>query len=259
MTATELPQRIAVLVAKLGAARSQLLAIRLRGVTSLNATLIDTISADVAGQPLRSVVRSFLTYAAAPPNSLALAIETAVAGMLTQQLDSVELVWTGPHGASSALRDTEQVLLEITALAQDRLTLCAFTAYKISSVAQAMRQALGRGVTIEFIHESPDESEGRILFDPTDALEAELRGSVLTYTWPRAQRPTNRLGQFGSLHAKFALADSAALFVTSANLTEHALRINMELGMLVRSSRLAQQMRRQLDKLLTSGTLERTR
>ena len=243
---------------ELGPARSQLLASRLQGVALLNTNSIAAISADVAGQGPRAAVRAFLAYAAVPPRALALAIETAVASMAMQERDTVELVWTGPHGTASALRDTEQVLLEITALARYRLTFCAFTAYKISSVAQAMKHALSRGVTIEFIHESPDESDGRIVFNPTDALEAELRASVLMYTWPRARRTRNNMGQFGSLHAKFALADSAALFVTSANLTEHALRINMELGMLVRSNRLAQQLRNQLDELLSSSILTRS-
>ena len=54
------------------------------------------------------------------------------------------------------------------------------------------------------------------------------------YVWPLDRRPKDRAGRYGSLHAKFAVADEAALLVSSANLTEYAFNFNMELGLLVR-------------------------
>lgn len=54
------------------------------------------------------------------------------------------------------------------------------------------------------------------------------------YVWPLERRPRDQAGRYGSLHAKFAVVDEAALLVSSANLTEYALNLNMELGLLVR-------------------------
>ena len=46
-----------------------------------------------------------------------------------------------------------------------------------------------------------------------------------------------REGRRGSLHVKCVVADSARMFVSSANLTEQALRLNMELGILLGGTR----------------------
>ncbi|MDQ3862958.1 MAG: phospholipase D-like domain-containing protein, partial [Actinomycetota bacterium] len=48
------------------------------------------------------------------------------------------------------------------------------------------------------------------------------------------RRPKDGAGRYGSLHAKFAVADETTLLVLSANLTEYALNLNMELELLVR-------------------------
>ena len=58
------------------------------------------------------------------------------------------------------------------------------------------------------------------------------------YVWPLDERPKDRAGRYGSLHAKFAVADEARSSVSSANLTEYAFNFNMELGLLVRGGHL---------------------
>jgi phosphatidylserine/phosphatidylglycerophosphate/cardiolipin synthase-like enzyme len=44
-------------------------------------------------------------------------------------------------------------------------------------------------------------------------------------------------GRRGSLHVKCVVADAERMFVSSANLTEQALRLNMELGILIAGTR----------------------
>lgn len=51
--------------------------------------------------------------------------------------------------------------------------------------------------------------------------------------WPHEQLPVDERGKRGVLHSKCAVADERMLFVSSANLTEHALNLNMELGVLI--------------------------
>src|SRR5215212_8465822 len=67
-----------------------------------------------------------------------------------------------------------------------------------------------------------------------DRVITDLRALSEVYIWPLDKRPKDGAGRYGSLHAKFAVADEAALFVSSANLTEYAFNFNMELGLLAR-------------------------
>lgn len=59
----------------------------------------------------------------------------------------------------------------------------------------------------------------------------------------------------GSLHAKCAIADKKHLFISSANLTEYALTLNMEMGLLVKSEDLARQVKEHIDSLIERGIL----
>ena len=55
------------------------------------------------------------------------------------------------------------------------------------------------------------------------------------------------------LNARFA--DSCKLFITSANLTQYAFTLNMEMGVLIQSRQLADQVKRQIEKLIEQGIL----
>jgi len=56
---------------------------------------------------------------------------------------------------------------------------------------------------------------------------------VRLWHWPTDRRPVLEHGH-AALHAKAAVADDYLAFVTSANLTGHALSENIELGVLLR-------------------------
>jgi len=57
------------------------------------------------------------------------------------------------------------------------------------------------------------------------------------------------------LHAKCVVVDRLDVYVSSANFTEAAQERNIEVGLLARSRRLAQQLTNQLDALLDAGLL----
>ena len=61
----------------------------------------------------------------------------------------------------------------------------------------------------------------------------------------------------GSLHAKCAVADQATAFISSANLTEYALSLNMELGMLVKGGSLPRELAAHLRGLIQGRILVR--
>lgn len=169
---------------------------------------------------------------------------------------NTELIWTGPspEGASMLLRRTDQALLEVIRSARTELLLVTFAAYKVDYVVEELVRAAQRGVRTCFVSESPEESEGRLLFSASRALDA-VRSQVTVYIWPRERRTRDSRNRVGSLHAKCAIADSDLLLISSANLTESALSLNMELGVLIRGGTLPGRVRSLWDRIIQSGEL----
>jgi len=65
------------------------------------------------------------------------------------------------------------------------------------------------------------------------------------------------LHQLRQTHFGGGLADGLWLFLSSANLTEYAFSINMELGMLITGGNLPSQVAANFDRLIEMGVLER--
>lgn len=167
----------------------------------------------------------------------------------------IELVWTGPESTVVPVRRTDRVLLQLIAQAQQEVITISFAVYKIPEIADALVAALNRGVNVRIIAETPASGASRIPYGVKAALGAQVLERSLLFTWPVEQRPKNAEGNCGSLHIKGCIVDSQHLFVTSANLTEYALTLNMEMGLLVHSQALATQVVQLLDSLIQQGVL----
>jgi phosphatidylserine/phosphatidylglycerophosphate/cardiolipin synthase-like enzyme len=74
------------------------------------------------------------------------------------------------------------------------------------------------------------------------------------FYWPLERRPRSAVGSYGSMHVKCAIADRAVALVSSANLTDHALELNMELGLLVHGA-LPSQLATHFEQLIWRGEL----
>jgi len=61
----------------------------------------------------------------------------------------------------------------------------------------------------------------------------------------------------GILHVKCAVADGRLLFLSSANLTEYAFNINMELGVLMTGGKMPVEVEKHFDMLISLGVLEK--
>lgn len=181
----------------------------------------------------------------------------AAAEVARERSESVELVWTGPAPALSTLRRTEQALLDVIGRAQRDLWLVSFSANRIDSVCQALLAAVGRGCDARLMLESPSESSGAIGWGGIDAMPREIRAACACYVWPREKRPKSRSGDLAKLHAKAAVADGEFLFVGSANLTDYAFDLNIELGVVLRHRAVAALVEQQLRWLVSSGTMEK--
>jgi phosphatidylserine/phosphatidylglycerophosphate/cardiolipin synthase-like enzyme len=192
------------------------------------------------------------------PADVALMLRTAaMTARSTRAAQTIELVWTGPLVAGPAMRRTDQALLQVIASAQQSLLIVSFAVYKIAAIAAAIVRAAERGVTIRICVEAPEPSGQKMAHDTIKALGAEVAQRVAIYVWPSDKRPTDDNGKAGVLHAKCAVADSRLLFLSSANLTDNAMTLNMELGMLVQSTNLASRVQAQFELMIGQGMLQR--
>jgi phosphatidylserine/phosphatidylglycerophosphate/cardiolipin synthase-like enzyme len=221
------------------------------------------VSQDVPHPYYRDIANDFLDrwrgFAPDLPSRQA-AMVLRVAGLAEQahrKKQAVELVWTGPVADAGPFRRTEQAILQVLDSAQQRITLVSYAVYKISRIAEALVRAARRGVQIKVVVETPNRIEGQGEYDTIQALGADVGACAAVYYWPEEKRAVAEGGKVGILHVKCAVADGRCLFLSSANLTEYAFSINMELGMLVTGGPLPIQVESQFDALIGNGMLLR--
>ena len=191
-----------------------------------------------------------------PSESIALALLSAAqVAERCRKSENVSLVWTGPKTESIPLRRTDQALLQVINEAKEKLLIVSFAVYKIEQVRQALMQAAERGVNTRICIESPDPNQGKSIYNNIQALGEAVAQKAAVYIWPISQRPQDKNGHCGILHVKCAVADENLVFISSANLTEYAFTLNMELGVLIRSSRLAGNVFAHFNRIIEDGVL----
>lgn len=190
------------------------------------------------------------------PSIMALVINTVSRAIAIERCrQKVELAWTGPSSPYIPLRRTDQALLQLIQSANQRLLIVSFAVYKARSILNALEQAIQRGVDVTICVEFPSASEGRITLDPSIALGEQLYTRAWIYVWPLDQRSISADGKRGALHAKVAVADGKALFISSANLTDYAMNLNMELGILIEGEDLPKKVEQHFQTLIANGVL----
>jgi len=163
---------------------------------------------------------------------------------------SIELVWTGPTTPFVSARRTEQALLQVIGVAKQTLFITSFVAYDVSTIVKALNDASTRGVSISMLLESSLDHGGSISFDAIGKMR-ELVPSAKLYAWrERAARFAD-----GRVHAKVAVADGHACFITSANLTGYAMEQNMEAGVLLTGEQIPRLLHDHLQALVDTKTV----
>jgi phosphatidylserine/phosphatidylglycerophosphate/cardiolipin synthase-like enzyme len=171
--------------------------------------------------------------------------------------ETVEIVWTGPEPAETRFRQTEQAILEVVNSAMRRLTVVSYAVYRIPRIREALVAAANRGVGIRLIVETPNRVEGQGEYDCLLALGDNVASACSVYYWPQENRAKDDNGKIGILHVKCAVADGHRMFLSSANFTDYAFTINMELGLLVTGGKLPAQVERHFERMIEVGTLSR--
>ncbi len=131
----------------------------------------------------------------------------------------------------------------------------SYAVFNIPRICEALVRAADRGVVISIVIEGSDHVEGKKAYSALAALGRTVASRCGVFVWPIEGRFRGGSGKPGLLHVKCAVADSRWLFLSSANLTEYAFSINMELGLLVTGGSLPVQVEDHFGKMIDSGVL----
>lgn len=182
---------------------------------------------------------------------VAAAITSAAHAVQSSQRElTVDLVWTGPSTSNLPIRRTDQVLLQMIQDCNHDLTLISFAIYKVPDIVQALTLALDRGIHLRILAETPESGDGKITYGIQATFGQNILNRSEVLVWPKENRPVGADGRYGSLHVKGAIMDDHQLFISSANLTEYALSLNMELGVLIESEALVHQLKGQIESMI---------
>ncbi|MCI0391639.1 MAG: DISARM system phospholipase D-like protein DrmC [Acidobacteria bacterium] len=191
-----------------------------------------------------------------PSQSLALTLASAAHSyQTTKEQTEIEIVWTGPTTGVIPLRRTEQTLIEMIRETKKELLIVSFAVYDIAEIVIEMEMAIARGVALMIVAETPESGQGKIPFGIEMMLTNQFKAMVRILKWPHEKREKGANGEYGSLHAKCAVADRESVLISSANLTRYALNLNMELGLLVKDKALAEKITRHFELLAQRGVL----
>jgi putative cardiolipin synthase len=191
-----------------------------------------------------------------PPLSgaaLALALESAANVAAQAAAQRSDIVISGPVSDSAAVRLTGAVISELIHDCRESLLIVSFAAFGVTEVIHELRLAARRGVRIDLVLESTND-EGGALHGPVGAAAAfeAIRQDATFWSWPAARRPVIGNSR-AALHAKLVAADERVALLGSANLTDKALALNLELGVIIRDPDVVRRLVRHFRSLMRPG------
>lgn len=239
------------------------IAATLRTLGIMNAGTAVAVAGSISTPAMREPLQKLLLFAAKylpelSPASISLIMSTATrlraannGGM------QFETVWTGPDRVTMLHRKAAQALYDIIDEAREELLIVSFVAYRVEPLLERLRAALNRGVHVRLLLESSTATGGKLSYDTIKSSGLTDLPGIELWFWPAAKRLKDANGNTGTLHAKCAVADRRHALVTSANLTGHALHINIELGLKIDGGDIPIQIARQFEMLMEQEEVER--
>ena len=226
----DLLDSIAALVSLVSPEKVQAVAARVRRTDASTAatTLMSVVGTPVASKVVEQLAAAWQSTKVGSDELASMLIAASHVYAKAASEQSTELVWTGPTTPFVSARRTEQALLQVINSAEQSLFITSFVAYDVSTIVKALNAANDRGVAISMLLELSQDHGGSITFDAIGKMSTLLPAAKL-YAWHDKADPFSD----GRVHAKVAVADGRMCFITSANLTGHAMEKNMEAGVLI--------------------------
>lgn len=185
---------------------------------------------------------------AIPKSAIGLALRVGLRARIEASARRARPVWTGP-GAHGEQRLTASVLHELITSARERILLVSYAAFTLAEVAADLTQAVGRGVDVDVVFETEEDSTGA--YHGSHATPFGSVPGIRRWRWPSDQRPESG----AVLHAKLLVVDGRQALVGSANLTQRALNANLEAGVLIADPDVAAGLERHVRVLMNAGVL----
>ena len=107
-------------------------------------------------------------------------------------------------------------------------------------------EADDRGVDLSMLLESSDKHGGGVSIDGIGRMREALPSAKVFFWKEKGEEFAG-----GKVHAKVAVCDESLCFISSANLTGHAMEKNMEAGVLIRGGALPRKLHNHLEALVT--------
>lgn len=193
-----------------------------------NVSPSDVVGTPVARDVVDRLVEAWRATSVSAGELASMLLAASHAFESASKAQAIELVWTGPTTPFVSARRTEQALLQVIGAAKHALFVTSFVAYDVSSIVKALNEAGTRGVNVSMLLESSQDHGGSIPFDVIGKMRTLVPAAKL-FAWYERSAPSAD----GRVHAKVAVADGTVCFITSANLTGHAMDRNMEAGVLI--------------------------
>lgn len=247
----ELLDAVTDLVALASPGRVRTIARTLRALSAHEAPPAHTLADTPAGrEAVTRVLAAWATVQVTGDEVAGMLLGASQARVRVERELNIELVWTGPTTPFVPTRRTDQVLLDLIRGAQSDLFLVSFVAYSVGSVVKALNGAASRGVRVRVLLEASTTHGGTLDIDPAATMRTSVPAAEL-FTWKQKPEPFVE----GRVHAKVAVVDGTRAFITSANLTGHALEKNMEAGVLVNGGALPKTLADHLAALIDVGII----
>lgn len=209
---------------------------------------------------------ALLTLAAAgmSATSLALTLDLLATALEARPVlhDVIDVVTTSPDNTRTANRDTGVVVSELFRRACTSVLVAGYAVYQGKRVFYALAERMKEKPDLDvrmFLDirrssgdtSTPEEVVRRFLYQfrtsewPTEAPVPKIFYDPRALALDRTER--------AALHAKCIVVDDSDVFVSSANFTEAAQERNIEVGLLLHSSQVANRLTNFLDNLVTSS------
>ena len=183
----------------------------------------------ISGPKLDQLLRLLANQDATDETKL-LMLETAMrtAQSERENSNSLELVYTGPPRLDIGARNTRSVMEEMLDGAKE-VTIVAYQLRKgAESIVEKLSSLLAEGADVTLVIDDDKKKKNRIQIDNMFKQKGLNMPDVYTRT--------AKSGNYFKIHSKILIVDQRDMLVTSANLTEHAMGINFEVGIRVRGA-----------------------